>query len=206
MSSPAPDPDCFMCALAGGQETGHWYDEVLAATRTAIVIPALGAIAAGHVLVVPRQHVLSAQDLAAAERLDFITCLETTAERLAEVAGLVTVFEHGAALAGSGPRSACSEHVHVQVLPGHYGLYDALEYELTFESLAAFYKAPLPFYPYLLAWESGGPVRVAHDIGQSQFFRRELVCRLGDPDGWDYWLFPREDNVRNTLTMFSQGA
>lgn len=192
-----------MCARANGVDTGQWYDEVLLSTESTIVLPALGAIAAGHVLVLPRQHLSSAQCLDPSDRTDFVRSLNDVADRLAQRMGPVTIFEHGAALAGSGPRSACSEHAHVQVLPGNYGLRNALDYELTYESPAAFYSRDPPFYPYLFLCESGGDALVARDVGQSQFFRRVLLDHLGDPDRWDYWVFPREDKVRETIALFA---
>jgi diadenosine tetraphosphate (Ap4A) HIT family hydrolase len=202
MPLPTADPSCFICQIADGMGGGQWYDVALAESETGLVVPALGAIAVGHVLVGPKGHFHSAQNMPADERADFIGLLENTVKYLAQNCESVTVFEHGASLAGSGPRSACSEHAHVQALPGSHGLPSAVEPVEHYGSLRDFYAEPPRFYPYLMAYESHGPVTLARDLGQSQFFRRELLRRHGDPDRWDYWLFPRDHNVRATIELF----
>jgi hypothetical protein len=36
----------------------------------------------------------------------------------------------------------------------------------------------------------------------SQFFRRQIATTLGIPDEWDYLLFPRLENVVQTIQHF----
>jgi diadenosine tetraphosphate (Ap4A) HIT family hydrolase len=198
--------NCFMCEIACGRGGVEWYDCALAASDYAVVIPALGAIAPGHVLVIPPHHVHSAQLLAPRARSGFARALVQTAGWLAERTGRpITAFEHGAAVAGSGPRSACSEHAHVQLLPGRYDQTGALSGGRRFSSLEAFYGVKPPFDPYLMIQDPGEDVLAVPDVGVSQYFRRVILAELGEPDDWDYWLFPRRENVRATLGIFGAG-
>lgn len=191
--------DCFLCSIANGHGR-EWYDQDLFGAGHGVVVPALGALAEGHVLVCPKAHVASVQDLAGADRSGFLDLLERVSRvlRSFDAEGAVTVFEHGAAISGSGPRSACTEHAHVQVLPGHFQLGKSIETTQRFDSLRTFYESDPPYYPYLMAEEGAGVV-VATDVGQSQFFRREILRTLGEPDRWDYWVFQREGNLRKTV-------
>ena len=199
----AETSECFMCDIAAGRDTGEWYDRALMATDEAVVMPALGAIVPGHVLVVPRRHVRSVQLLDEASRTDFIHLLRDASTRIERAVGQeVTVFEHGASVAGSGPRSACSEHAHLQVLPGAFDQGAKLQGSVCYSSVAEFCSAEPPFDPYLMIREPGKQTLVARDMGISQYFRREILTGAGEPDNWDYWLFPREENMRATFAMF----
>jgi len=196
--------ECFMCDISSGVDTGRWYDAVLRRTDDAIVIPALGAITPGHVLVVPPGHTRSVQLLPGDVRTRFVSALEDVMAFLgAETRTGVTVFEHGAAFAGSGPRSACSEHAHVQVVPGRFEASGTLHPRRRYPSLAAFYSAEAPFDPYLMISDPGDEVVVSADVGISQYFRRAMLTERGEPDSWDYWVFPRHENVAATIDFFA---
>lgn len=194
--------DCFMCAIVAEATTVEWYDEVLFESDHTIVVPALGAIVPGHVLVVPQVHARSVQLLDSIRRADFTAALTAVIGRLEELFGAVTVFEHGAATAGSGPRSACSEHAHIQLLPERSRASADLANARQYRTLAHFYDSEPPFDPYLMIKDPESDPRVAPDVGVSQYFRRVILAELGEPDTWDYWAFPRYDNVRATIAAF----
>lgn len=52
--------------------------------------------------------------------------------------------------------------------------------------------------------EPGAEVAVAPDVGVSQYFRREILSGLGEADDWDYWLFPRPENLCATFQLFGR--
>jgi diadenosine tetraphosphate (Ap4A) HIT family hydrolase len=196
---------CFICDVRSTPASDHaWYDRVLATSPggTAGAVPALGALAIGHTLVVPWRHVHSVQLLEPRERADFLILLEDVVAFLEREVGEVTVFEHGACRGGTGPRSACIDHAHVQVLPGRYGLDQLHDAVMRSPTLKAFYEAPPPFDGYLAHRDAGGVVSVGPDLGVSQYYRRRICAMRGEDDEWDYWVVPRHEVVLASCQLY----
>jgi diadenosine tetraphosphate (Ap4A) HIT family hydrolase len=196
---------CFLCDVAANVvRPPLWHDVpvALSADARTFALPALGSLAPGHVLVSPALHVHSVQTLGADDRRDFIALLDDVVSFLEEQ-GPVTLFEHGASAAGSGARSACTDHAHVQVLPGDYELDLQHKVHACAASPAEFYSSPAPFDGYLVHRDPGHVMSAAPDPGVSQYYRRRICDLQGEPHGWDYWVIPRLDSVQATYERFS---
>ncbi|NMO55219.1 hypothetical protein HH310_29045 [Actinoplanes sp. TBRC 11911] len=162
---------------------------------------AVGALAPGHLLISPVEHTESVRRLAPGRRPAFLDFTRRVQQRLEHTYGPLTVFEHGSCGRADQRRSACVAHPHIQLLPGRYG-FGRLPLPVTsFDSLDNLFAATTPAgddQGYLLYQEPGGMACLAADVGVSQFFRRHVAELIGEPDDWDYALFPRWENVRAT--------
>jgi diadenosine tetraphosphate (Ap4A) HIT family hydrolase len=200
--------DCLFCNVLRQPPSGlPWHDRPLARMPdVGAVIAGLGAFVPGYVLVFPEQHIESSLQMGARTHQAFSDLLWSTVERVAAIFGPPTVFEHGTCPGGSQRRSACIDHAHMHVIPGSYDL--ARKASLPRQT-AYHGTMPTPRGPragYLFLQEPAASPLYTHDPGISQFFRRQIAGVLGEPDDWDYLLFPRWDNVRETVMRFHAGT
>ncbi|NSC25226.1 hypothetical protein FM076_30380 [Streptomyces albus subsp. chlorinus] len=185
-------------------------DFVLHETERFVVIPGVGAVCPGYVLIVPKAHVLSAGHLDEdhdAEFDDLFTRLEgylTT-----QFGRPVTAFEHGAeSFRNRG--GSCTDHAHIHVFPA------ATEVDLSSELRKEFALRPVEGLTapardqvrrrqraYLwLRTRSGRAWMCDAPHALSQYVRRILVAQLGRPDEWDWAVFPGTDHIRVTMERF----
>jgi diadenosine tetraphosphate (Ap4A) HIT family hydrolase len=195
--------DCLFCqVLSVPPHDLRWHDRPLARVPgVGAVVPGLGAFVPGYVLVFPEQHVASTLRVPGDIGAAFNDLLCHTVEAVTTVFGPVTVFEHGSCLRRDLRRSACLDHAHTHILPGFYGLSSAIvdpHYGVTNHVEWALADD----LGYLLLNEPPHGPRYGIDPGVSQYLRRCIAAKLGIPDEWDYLLFPRLDNVRETVRRF----
>jgi hypothetical protein len=133
---------------------------------------------------------------------DFAAFVSVVVERVKSTYGPVTIFEHGSCRSEERRRSACLTHSHIHIIPGKYS-FDTLGLPAKmYGQLSDIWKEPASKRAdgYLMYREPGGPIFYAPDVGVSQYFRRHIARVLGCPDEWDYAVFPRWRNVRDTQT------
>jgi len=192
-------PFCSACTEA--DDALPWYDEPLfREPGGAVAIAAVGALVPGYLLAAPRCHVPSLRRLPRADAALFLQFIDDVRNRIEARFGPTTLFEHGSCVHESRRRSACLVHSHIHLVPGHYSLAGlglvVDEYSTLTEAVD---RSPGDAVDgYLLYQEPGGAVCLASDPGVSQFFRRHIAQVLGQPDEWDYAMFPRWENVRRT--------
>jgi diadenosine tetraphosphate (Ap4A) HIT family hydrolase len=189
---------CVFCDIDANDESVQWYDRpIWCVPGLAFLVPSLGALVPGYLLLVPETHVYSFRQVKLGLRPALARMACIAIKRLSLIYGPVTAFEHGAcgeALSGS----ACINHAHLHLVPGVYGLTNHLGKDRArFESLGDFLKAS-GNDPYLMCQDPGGPVVSAPDAGLGQYFRRIIARELLVPDEWDYALYRRFDNISAT--------
>lgn len=199
--------DCFICRAARDDEL-PWTDQpILLRPGRGCVLPGVGALVAGYVLVSPADHVPNL--CAASVETGFADFLRQVLRCLGDHLGEMTYWEHGGVANPSFPTSACVDHAHLHVVPGSYAF--------KLPATAAVHSADAPTMltehstdwrerPYLMAGSTSGPCTLVEDIGIPQYFRRQLATAVGTPDLWDYAAFPGEANVRATLALFHDFA
>jgi diadenosine tetraphosphate (Ap4A) HIT family hydrolase len=206
--------DCSFCAeLAGEGIPLHQRlipeaprSRVLAETRRFVVVPSIGPLAAGHVLVVPRRHALGILRLPQAALAE---CDELVAECVRRTRSLypgpVVLFEHGSADRGNGASGACVEHAHLHLLPGPIELVSRV-------------RARMPRWPEVrqFAEAAGAGGRAYLLVGSanpttafsvhynpaavpSQYFRQHYAILTGAADSWDWRKAPGADLFRRTI-------
>lgn len=199
--------DCFICQAFRGHEL-PWTDEpILLRPGRGCVLPGVGALVAGYVLISPADHVPSlcavSPDTGFAEFLrQILACLRSHL-------GELTYWEHGGVPAPSFPTSACVDHAHLHVIPGSYALPLPAPAAIHAADVATMLTEHSPDWrerPYLLLGSTESSCALVEDVGIPQYFRRQLAAAVGQPDLWDYAAFPGEANVRATLALFRNFA
>jgi|SRR5947208_1654227 len=189
---------CIFCDIAASDNSTQWYDRpIWRVPGLALLVPSLGALVPGYLLLVPETHVFSCRQIKPQLKAALARMARITTKRLSSLYGPVTMFEHGACreeLSGS----SCISHAHLHVVPGTYGLTDYLgEGRTYFESFEDFLNDP-GNSPYLMCKDPGGSVVSAADAGLGQYFRRIIAQELLIADEWDYALFPRLNHISST--------
>jgi diadenosine tetraphosphate (Ap4A) HIT family hydrolase len=194
--------DCLFCQAIGFiPDNLRWHDRPLVRIPgVGAVIPGLGAFVPGYVLAFPEQHVESTLRVPRKVRPAFNDLVSRTAQTVSEIFGPTTIFEHGSCALRDTRRSACLDHAHTHILPGLYGLSEAVPEPV---GRSPDHHGPTwnPDAGYLLLDEPPRGPRYGIDPGISQYLRRCIATKLGIPDEWDYLLFPRMDNVQETVRV-----
>jgi diadenosine tetraphosphate (Ap4A) HIT family hydrolase len=102
-----------MCGI--GSSKAAW-DTAIWETQNFRVVPSKGGFVEGWVMVVPRQHVLNFGQLYPSLDTELKNLMKCVSSRIAEVYTPPTLFEHGAATAGT--TFGCGvDHAHVHIVP-----------------------------------------------------------------------------------------
>jgi hypothetical protein len=198
---------CFLCRASTAPRDIPWSDRPLwLDPRFGVVVPGIGGLSAGYVLLAPLDHhsSLGAATAGYGER-DFIHFVEDVLAYLHARVGRLTYWEHGGTDDASVRRSACVEHAHLHIVPGLLALPTPpghTDHPGIREALVALANRADDRDSYLLLGDTSGPCFVGRDVGVSQYYRREWARLLGREDDWDYLLAEDPELTRETIESF----
>jgi ATP adenylyltransferase len=187
-------------------------ESVLHLTSRYVVVPSIGSLIEGWILIVPRRHVIVLAELDNQERSEFSRIVQHVDKLVRSRYGPTVHFEHGPAEAGKA--GGCGvDHAHLHVVPFRYSLrVEAAKHPLWMRldwtevvdvhSAVAAHAAGLD-YLYLREVDGTAWLSTATAI-PSQLFRRILADRLA-LTGWDWKSHPRPEVAVRTLTRLAQG-
>jgi diadenosine tetraphosphate (Ap4A) HIT family hydrolase len=191
-----PDSECPFCPQHL-RTSGSNFDQVLAYGPKVHLLPALGMLVPGYLLVATEDHVLSTAELGPSALGDLAQWLNLTVERLGQEFGHYFIFEHGSS--GSEASGACVGHAHLHLVPLADELFRHLKTAAPwrkladYESLAAFVGHG---YAYLAV--DGNHLVLPEPRLGSQWVRRQIGEWLGRPD-WDWALYRGDSELEYTL-------
>lgn len=211
---------CHLCAQIAGrseedllqQTVGgpEYVRRVVLETPELAVIPSLGPLVDGHVLVVPKIHARSFAQLQIEPAIveAFLSRAKTT---IANAFGSrVQVFEHGTGANSAQP--ACSvEHAHVHIVPCAVEFDDppvaGYEWE-TMRNEAALRELVGDGEYLRVGTASGWSIARGAEGFPSQLLRRVLseAIEAEEATDWDWRANPRPDSVRRTFSRLSVTA
>jgi ATP adenylyltransferase len=207
---------CSFCAQIAGRVAGNeviklladacFVRPVLLESGQAVVMPSIGPLSRGHVLVCPTQHLRSTLEADSDVHADIEALIEEAREQLETLTGLpVHRFEHGSSR--DGIRVACSvEHAHVHLVPADVVIWDRLP-EIASWRLAPEDRARLREDVggrEFLLYEGPGTERVlaTTDAGfPSQVLRQLLASALGSPSTWNWREHPCAAVMRESSAL-----
>jgi len=202
--------NCTLCADIGTSANRARWNRPLIETENFVVVPSLGSLVPGWLLIVPKSHYISMgaiPDLLHSEA----DALEDRTRALlkSEFAEHVIVFEHGPSAANHG--TGCGvDHAHLHLVPLNCDLVEQVR----------------PFVPNSLKWKLGnwneraeafslgqdylyckhedgcGVVAVSDDFG-SQVFRKAISGHLGMAEKFNWREHPRLETVGQTIAVLT---
>lgn len=181
-------------------ETDNWY-----------VIPTIGSLTVGYVLLVTKQHYLSLASLDSKLIFEMLELKKRVEDILFQKLGMRCItFEHGTV--NSYSRGANSvDHVHLHVLPFSRPIWNEIIREVpetpfdtieSYTSLLAGWQNYLP-NSYLLFQDINQKIYYIPEAANmpSQLFRKCLAPYLG-ADCWDWRNETYSDNIIKTISLF----
>jgi ATP adenylyltransferase len=187
------------------------YNKVLFESDNFIVIPSLGSLLPGWLLIIPKHFSLNLSQLNKNELQELDDLALACELKLKEkFPSEVVRFEHGPAISQS--KVGCGvDYAHLHIVPVNFDLIEGLETRLNvhyqwleIESIQSLTSVPQDS-DYLYYRNSANRHFVTHqkDI-QSQLFRRVIAHQLSTPEAFDWKRFPQVDTVEETIKNLSQ--
>ncbi|MEQ9022811.1 MAG: HIT domain-containing protein [Pseudomonadales bacterium] len=192
---------CSLCLEIAGHETGVCpeYDSIintgchiLADYGSNVLIPSIGSLCPGHVLLCPKQHIASYRS---SIRPNVTTDLPTAIDAVKDKFKCQAVaFEHGTAADGK-CRSACIDHAHIHIIPTSKALRPLIaiprvlasqHYYLPPSNLDYTYLRDIDGHEFLLA------------VNESQYLRKIWSLANGGIQ-WNWRMNHGIDNIRQTI-------
>lgn len=204
--------ECCMCFNLISAHPAELWNKPILESEHFVVLPSLGSLVPGWVLVVPREHYLCIGALPQSIFGEFQKLKYETVKSITSRFGETCVFEHGPSSTGS--KVGCGvDHAHLHVVP--------------FSGDLAWLAAP--FMPDGAGWLSGDVQSCtrAFNLGQSylyfeqpvgtgfisvhpffgsQIFRKTIALQLGRPDEFDWRQHPNHPVIHATVQALAPGV
>ena len=198
--------ECTLCTELVVRSSRAPWNEPLVESENFVVLPSLGALVEGWLLVIPKEHYLSmgALPISLREEADQLENDTRVLLKAAYKSRIVT-FEHGPSAANHG--TGCGvDHAHLHLLPLNC---DLLQYvrpflpepvkweECNWDGRTDAHRRGLD-YLYLKQEGADGLRAVSADFG-SQVFRKAVSSYLGRQEQFSWHGFPQLRNVAKTI-------
>jgi diadenosine tetraphosphate (Ap4A) HIT family hydrolase len=204
--------NCPFCRELQGGRLPDFVDadiesRILHETGRFVVIPDISPLVPGHVMIVPKAHILCFGAVEAAAQDEFSCIVNATRAILSEHYGPSVILEHGTS--SLDPVADHVTHAHLHIVPAAIDIRDSLSNfnttRITSISDLSDWAARDEEYIY---FESRGGERMVADriVGIKRlFFRREIARQIGIPDPlWDWRQHILTDNLRSTVETLRQ--
>jgi diadenosine tetraphosphate (Ap4A) HIT family hydrolase len=171
-----------------------------------LLIPTIGPLTPGHLLLVPRKHYFSVLRSPSEVLTEFNALLERCASKLQSLYKKdVLVFEHGT-IDGQKNCGACIEHAHLHIAPGPSTFISSATSEFPGWSYRSTITDLIPLIgnsPYMLIGSVKPQpffgVRQCRDHIPSQFLRRVFAQELEEKVDWDWRKHPNANTFLKTM-------
>lgn len=201
---------CRLCWAMSASGRRHPVNSVLFETDRYAVVPALGALVSGYVMLVSKDHCASAATIEAAELAVLEALLtEVLAMLRQKFAGSSwLVFEHGTALQ-CGTKACCVDHLHLHLVPLQMDLAGELERRLQhvpqrIKSLVDLKNVNFEItgnYIYVRNPDDSC-YAFAPEAYSSQLVRQVIAGKVGQEQRWNWMNHPLEQSTVQTLREF----
>ena len=202
--------DCGLCKI-GDPDRVHGNVALptysLMRTRTFHVVPSLGSLVAGWVMIVTRDHRLCMGELSDQEFRELVFLKEELSRELLKTYGRLIVFEHGPSSPGT-PVGCGVDHAHLHLVPVDIDVIEAIPglaptLNLEWCTVSDIREARSYFLegvPYLYV-EQAPSFRyiTTHKHLPSQLIRRVIAKHIGRPGDYDWQQYPYWHNMVGTI-------
>jgi len=182
---------------------------ILHETDRFVVMADISPLVPGHVMIVPKAHILCYGAVEDGARDEFSGIVSATRSIIAEHYGPSVLLEHGTS--SRAPVADHVTHAHLHIVPADIDIRDSfLNYHTTtIASLADLSRWAARDEEYLYFESCSGDRIVADRIVNIKrlFIRSEVAKRVGLPDPlWDWRRHILSDNLRSTVETLGQAS
>lgn len=203
---------CRLCWALSKFGQRYPTNSILYSTNDCKLIPALGSLSKGYVLMVSKEHLgafatLTHEVLTRIENQlnDVIKMIEGKFSGLRWVA-----FEHGTTVK-HGIKACCVDHFHIHILPCQLDLVEKLKAKL---GITPIRLSSLKFLPEKVSKSGSNYLLVRKNDGQnylflskeypSQYIRQIVAAHLGMSRKWNWFEYPLESTALSTIKLFKE--
>lgn len=197
--------DCHLCSEIQHSDAAEFWNRPLWESENFIVIPSLGALVEGWLLIVPKEHYICIGEMPSSLIDELNSVKFAVAFHLKDIYGEVVAFEHGPSTHKS--KVGCSvDHAHLHVVPTSLSLVTASSKFLPddvnwvkgdFSNCRSAF-ADGKDYLYLEQPVGDGAIFVSKEIG-SQVFRKSIACNMGILDESNWRDYPKLNILKDTV-------
>ena len=158
-------------------------------TEKLFVVPSLGPLTVGHILVLPKSHYYSVGEIPPADLPELEYVVRESHKILTLTFGSCLAFEHGC-VEDVGKPGACIDHAHLHMLPLKGDLRPAIEKRFgcgeRIQSLRELRQFAGRRVPYLYYQDQDGEGHAYEALeAPSQFFRQVVAVLMHGAENWD---------------------
>jgi len=195
------DQNCPLCRAANGIslfENGVNVNTILGASGNFLIVPALGPLVVGHVLVISATHTEGLRFLPAKMQRRYELLSGELRAYCARLGDTVLEAEHGAR--NGSVRGPCIRHTHIHIMPSLGDAASIFDDRGDLEVVRS--SASSPLGPYL--WISNGSREKVYDASRAigQEVRRTVGEHVG-VDDWDWAVNPKTELIARTKEYWS---
>ena len=200
---------CCLCSSRISPLSKEPWNRPLYETSNFFVLPSLGSLVAGWLLIVPKKHFLCMGALSPELRQELDDLKQRVGAVLRRQYGPASVFEHGPSRTNHS--IGCSvDHAHLHLVPIPFDLVDAARLYMPVDAewaAATLVDCCAAFangndYLYLEQPIGSGLIAVHSNFG-SQIFRKAIAGRLGKSGRFNWREYPEVDVIARTVSDFA---
>ncbi|BBI30796.1 HIT family protein [Cohnella abietis] len=203
------DHNCRFCKVADPVHFGKadtFWDRPLLETKHFFVVPSLGPLVEGWLLIVTKEHHICMGSLDKAETIELKQLLDTTSSLVRSIYGPIAVFEHGP-VESKLPVGCGVDHAHIHVVPVLDSLIEAAsqwcDTKFVWDNVSGIEAVRTPYMrsqSYLYIHQDGFTPMLYDGIGiPSQLFRRAIAGSLGIADRYNWRENANESVIAKTI-------
>lgn len=210
------DMECKFCDIVkknnlwnkGADEKIPIYDTIIYKTKSFLVMPDLGSIIEGYLLIITKKHLNSMAELNI-EQLNELNVLINMLSELAErVYGIAPVlFEHGSApLEVKMNAQSSINHAHMHLVPFKLENSDKIIREADmkmFNGISCLNEFQGVSYVYYRTQQKKEYITVNQSLPR-QYMRRKIALDSNESDKWDWRENSFIENVKNTILSYQE--
>lgn len=174
-------------------------ERILRVSENFVVLPAIGQIIEGYLLIVTKKHYISMGELPENHLVELNALMQEISAVLKKIyQSRAIFFEHGSVTC-IGEGGSCIDHAHIHAVPIEVDLIPKIPpfYEVKkIESLGCLKEQVKKRIPYCF-YQSVNNEKYVFDgtVVPSQFFRRLIAHEVESPDIWNWREFPEKHKL-----------
>lgn len=200
---------CFCSSFVSAELTDSWNKPLLESSNF-VVVPSLGSLVEGWVLIVPKKHFICIGALSDGLLNEMENVKSDVSSHLGRLYGDLCLFEHGPSMASRSVGCGV-DHAHLHIVPLNFDLVNAAIPFLPDEGVSwrradsgscrAAYKNGLD-YLYVEQPLTGGRIATHSNFG-SQVFRKAIASVLNIPEKFSWREYPQTHMVGRTISALT---
>lgn len=181
----------------------RYENRILFESENFVVIPSLGQIIEGYLLIMPKKHYIGIGHLPKKLYPELELICKKVKQVLKEVYGPSLIFEHGT-VSEKKKGGCCISHAHFHVIP----IQDEIFSEISRVFISSKIKTLSPLkekfnkqQPYFF-YQSNTDERYLFeipDIVPSQYIRKLIALKVGKENEWDWRVYPEINKLLKTI-------